>query len=345
MSRRKPLFILALDGGGVRGALTASILKRLERETSFLKRVDVFAGTSTGSIIALMLANGASASDVAQEYKFMLPRVFGRPRPFFRRAFAAKYDPAPLERALTEYFGNVTLGRLSKYVVIPALRVDGRPSSTHHFLNDRAWRPAVFSNLPAVAGVLPDLDLRVVDAALRSSAAPTYFPVHQGYADGGVWANNPAMVAYGKSLLHLPSRPVKILSIGSGNWTRRVKNAGDLGLLQWSPYLFDLLLDASTFHTELSALLLRNNYCRISPELDPLLLDDVSAVSRLMTHDVDIDHALHFLRHLDDDTDDASFDDIGGSAGQLHSHQWADLVDLAWLDVVKPGRGPRGNSS
>ena len=50
------------------------------------------------------------------------------------------------------------------------------------------WRPAVFSNLPAVRGARPDIELRVADALMRSSAAPTIFPVYQGYTDGGVSA-------------------------------------------------------------------------------------------------------------------------------------------------------------
>ena len=48
------------------------------------------------------------------------------------------------------------------------------------------WQPAVFSNIPqTVKGSEPaDNDLPVIQAALRTSAAPTLFPLHQGYADG-----------------------------------------------------------------------------------------------------------------------------------------------------------------
>jgi patatin-like phospholipase/acyl hydrolase len=44
----------------------------------------------------------------------------------------------------------------------------------------------------------------VVDAALRSAAAPTYFPVYQGYCDGAVTANNPSLVAVSMALAHYP---------------------------------------------------------------------------------------------------------------------------------------------
>jgi patatin-like phospholipase/acyl hydrolase len=49
-----PFRILALDGGGIRGVITAAILERLElAQPGFMKTIDLFAGTSTGGILAL----------------------------------------------------------------------------------------------------------------------------------------------------------------------------------------------------------------------------------------------------------------------------------------------------
>jgi patatin-like phospholipase/acyl hydrolase len=57
-----PYRILSLDGGGIRGVLTASLLERLEeKQPGFLTMVDLFAGTSTGGILALALASGMTA--------------------------------------------------------------------------------------------------------------------------------------------------------------------------------------------------------------------------------------------------------------------------------------------
>src|SRR4051812_20983594 len=47
--------ILALDGGGVRGAFTSRLIERLEAATGLLAETDLVAGTSTGGIIALAL--------------------------------------------------------------------------------------------------------------------------------------------------------------------------------------------------------------------------------------------------------------------------------------------------
>ena len=52
------VFILSLDGGGIRGVLTAELLRRLDDALPFMDHVDVIAGTSSGGIPALGLADG-----------------------------------------------------------------------------------------------------------------------------------------------------------------------------------------------------------------------------------------------------------------------------------------------
>ena len=61
-----PYRILSLDGGGIRGWLTATLLQRLQDDLKgqgypdFLDEVQLFAGTSTGGLLALGLAKGLS---------------------------------------------------------------------------------------------------------------------------------------------------------------------------------------------------------------------------------------------------------------------------------------------
>ena len=45
--------ILSCDGGGIRGLITAMIIQELDKQIPFLNQIDLFAGTSTGGIIAL----------------------------------------------------------------------------------------------------------------------------------------------------------------------------------------------------------------------------------------------------------------------------------------------------
>lgn len=347
---RRPLFILSLDGGGVRGCLSAVLLERLDAAVPNFVRdsVDVIAGTSTGAIIALMLAKNTPTRDIVRDYVDLVPKVFGRPRSLAERAFSAKYDVTPLRDVLEAHFGMSTLGRLDKSVCVTALRIDGRASKNAvPSLEGGFWRPAVFTNLPAVPGVSPDIELRCVDACLRSASAPTIFPVHQGYVDGGLWANNPSTVALAKALLHYPDlrrKDVRVLSIGTGKWRNalRLEDNTDLGLVHWSPYMLDLLLDASSLHAELASMLLNAHYCRLDPSFDvPIGLDDIRALDSLLECAArsDIEHAVDFIRRVRDsdeeEEDDDSFEILGGSANRLHSHQWAELVDLAWIDVAR----------
>ena len=55
--------ILSLDGGGIRGVLSTTLLERLNEVTNFIPNTDMVAGTSTGGIIALGLAAGLRSID------------------------------------------------------------------------------------------------------------------------------------------------------------------------------------------------------------------------------------------------------------------------------------------
>ena len=58
--------ILACDGGGIFGVITAKLLQSLDRNV--LDNIDLFAGNSTGSIIALGLASGVSIDTIFDLY-------------------------------------------------------------------------------------------------------------------------------------------------------------------------------------------------------------------------------------------------------------------------------------
>jgi len=51
--------ILSLDGGGVRGVVSLSLLSHLKQGTGINYRddFDIYAGTSTGSIVSVQLGN------------------------------------------------------------------------------------------------------------------------------------------------------------------------------------------------------------------------------------------------------------------------------------------------
>ncbi len=98
-----PKRILALDGGGIRGALTLGYLKRIEDilrarfgnnpEFRLCDYFDLIGGTSTGSIIAAGLAMGFSIQKLQEIYKTLSDEVFKRPLLRFG-VFSSKF-PGP----------------------------------------------------------------------------------------------------------------------------------------------------------------------------------------------------------------------------------------------------------
>src|SRR5450631_1255443 len=110
--------VLALDGGGVRGILSLHILAAFEKHFGkpAFEFFDMFAGTSTGAIIAALLAYGRlTAEEILAEYDRMIGRIFDRdPRHFFARGLLQKriYPREAALETLRYYFGNRTLRRM-----------------------------------------------------------------------------------------------------------------------------------------------------------------------------------------------------------------------------------------
>ena len=80
--------ILAIDGGGVRGAVAIAFLQRLEQtlrekygkpDLILGDYFDLIGGTSVGAILAAGLAMGRSADEVAEIFKVMGPNRPGNP--------------------------------------------------------------------------------------------------------------------------------------------------------------------------------------------------------------------------------------------------------------------------
>jgi hypothetical protein len=222
-SKRK---ILAIDGGGVKGAFPAAFLALLEESTG--KRIadyfDLIAGTSTGGIIALGLGLGLSAREILEFYKEHGHRIFGqepggtglwsRISAYWqaqgrrvRQLVGPAYEPFALKTALEGAFGAKRLADSAVRLVIPAYSINTR--SVYVFKTAHHQRFEI------------DHKRTAVDVALATAAAPTYFPAHALaddalLVDGGVWANNPTGMAAVEAVgvLDWPGESLRILSLG-----------------------------------------------------------------------------------------------------------------------------------
>lgn len=279
--------ILALDGGGIRGLFSAKLLERLDASRpGFLSKIDLFAGTSTGGLSALMLANGRSPAQIVDRFLSMGPRIFstwgwipaGLPV-WFLLTFGlllAKYGNRNLRNFLIEEFGADTrLGDLHKQVLITSFDLDyGKDAKSRlrpGYHGNRTWKPKFFHNIPIEGS---DEDELVVDVAMRSISAPVYFPSYQGFIDGAVAANNPSFVALMQAVYSSPApspelNDVALLSLGTGNYDRFIPGQRlDWGIAQWSRRLLEISLDSMSGMTDWQCRkLLDERYHRLNPDL------------------------------------------------------------------------------
>jgi patatin-like phospholipase/acyl hydrolase len=296
--------ILALDGGGIRGIFTAVLLNRIAAEVpGFTDRADLLAGTSTGGIIALGLANGMSPADLVELYLENGETIFSRDLLHeigdLGNLIGAKYDNTNLIETINKTFGIGKLkDLLPRHVLIPSFDLDNEAVPPKL----RTWKPKFYHNY---AGPQSDGEENIADVALRTSSAPTYFPVYQGYVDGGVVANNPSMAALAQAIDNVTGAQqladLRLLSIGTG--LTPVFVAGDehnWGLAQWAHILANMMLEGMVGVADYEcARLLGNNYFRLTPILPaPIALDDADKIQDLIddANKVDIQATVNWVR-------------------------------------------------
>lgn len=295
--------ILSLDGGGARGIMEAVLLARLEEKyPNFLSdRVDLIAGTSTGGLLTLLLASGRTAKECVEAYREWMPRVFASS---YRRILlaleSAKYSEDARLEAVEHFFGDMQLGDLQHHVAIPAFRVNGTEGTCSFFPGDH-WRPAIFSTLPkGQSDVQPDNNRTCVCAAMATSAAPTFFPVWRSrtrargyYVDGGVFANNPALMATAKVFdcaPHVTRSNLRVLSVGTGHFDVELEDdlkagGGDWGLRAWASSIVELLMAGQAMSADQTMKMLvgERGYHRLDVHLSRKIgLDEVEAVDEMV---------------------------------------------------------------
>jgi len=212
--------ILCIDGGGILGTFPAAFLASIESELDrpIAEYFDLIAGTSTGGILAIGLGMGLTAAEVLDLYERRGPEIFGaHANPLINRALgisrtlrrvvSSKYTSDGLRTVLGAVLGNRRLGESRTRLVIPAWD----PACQTVYIYKTAHHPRLKRDYKALA----------IDAALATSAAPTFFREHVtgesvGLIDGGVWANNPIAIAVVEAigLLGWNASQLRVLSLG-----------------------------------------------------------------------------------------------------------------------------------
>lgn len=237
----RPFRILCLSGGGFLGLYSVAILAELEQTfgASLSSRFNLITGTSVGGIIALGIAAGVPASTIRDAFDESAAKIFsGRRAPrtavgsfldLMRSAFKPKYGNDALRSVIAGLVGPDLLMRdLLCPVLIPAVNLTkGGPQvfKTPHHLNFQR-----------------DMKLRVVDVALATSAAPTYFPIAEIgsalYADGGLFANSPDLMAVheAENFFGVSRSRIQVLSIGttSSSFSFSHTTSRRLGVVGWA---------------------------------------------------------------------------------------------------------------
>ena len=213
--------ILSIRGGGIRGIIPCCCLIRLEEQLGGLTRdhIHLCAGTSTGALLTASVAAGVPARDLLKVYTDQSHEIFtpsGVVGDAKRGVEGFTFDPTNLRDVLARNLGpaaNWTVNDSPVRIMISATAMNGH---NWFFVKDNE------RNSRTTGGV------KLVDAAVASACAPTYFDHWridgiQGrtirFFDGGVGGTaNPAYQAAVEAFEYddFVPRASRLISLGTG---------------------------------------------------------------------------------------------------------------------------------
>ncbi len=208
--------ILALDGGGIRGVFSLEILLRIETllrdhyknpNMVLANHFDLFAGTSTGAIIATCLCWGMSVEAILALYLKYGTTMF-TPVPWYRpykKYLISRYDAKPLSEFLQRIFSEDGDGKIPALLDSPKLK-KGLLVVVRNHSTGSAWpltnNPKAIYNDPSLVDC--NMKVPIWKVVRASTAAPTYFDPEEItlgerthlFVDGSITPyNNPALIA------------------------------------------------------------------------------------------------------------------------------------------------------
>lgn len=283
------------------GLYTAHVLAAIESRSGRPLRdsFDLIAGTSIGGILGLAVALSVPMQQVAEIFEENGTRIFSdRPAPstfamlvrdLLRFLSVSKYDNAALRETLSYMIDpQVCLRDLEARFIAPAVNLS-------------KGIPVTFRT-PHLVDHSSSADLRAIDVALATSAAPTLLPIvnigSDYYCDGGIYANSPDHIALHEveGLIGHPVHKISMLSIGTttADYTFPVPASTSFGLRQWSRNQLFIRLSLAAQQQSAHRILhqrLGERYIRLDATQDPhhapmLGLDVATPAARCILKDL-----------------------------------------------------------
>ncbi|WP_160069113.1 CBASS cGAMP-activated phospholipase [Sphingobacterium bovisgrunnientis] len=272
-TQKQKFKILSIDGGGIRGLIPAKLLAELEAELQkeepekkLYEHFDLICGTSTGAILAIGISLGIPAKFLAKFYEENAELIFPR--------FVFKFIPQKSRALLNAIYSNKKLLKKLREVFAEA---NGGEDPLINDLKTKVCVPA-FNGNDGVINVFKtkhhleyrrDYKVPAYHVAMSSASAPVYFPPHSfsfknehgegtniNMIDGGIFANNPALIGVFEATdkLDIPIGDISVLSLGTGQGKQIIKRSWrPKNVFDWlfpNPKLVDLVLDTQAQITE-----------------------------------------------------------------------------------------------
>lgn len=207
--------VLALDGGGAKGFYTLGVLKEIEAMLGcpLYKRFDLVFGTSTGAIIAALIALGYEVDQIHALYTAHVPRVMS--------SRSASERTAALQDLAKEVFTDKTFEDVKTGIGIVATRwMTERPMIFKGSVAQAHGRKGTFS---------PGFGVSIADAVQASCSAYPFFNRKTVVTatgdkieliDGGYCANNPTLFAVADATvaLEMERKDIRVVNVGVGTY-------------------------------------------------------------------------------------------------------------------------------
>ncbi|SNY90314.1 Patatin-like phospholipase [Cohaesibacter sp. ES.047] len=232
-----PYRILSLDGGGAKGFYTLGVLAEIEGLVGcrLHEKFDLVFGTSTGAIIASMIAVGMSVDEIHMHYKTYVPEIM--------RLKTPEQKSAKLAALAKEIFNDQKFDAVKTAVGIVTTKwAIERPMIFKGSMEQAHGRKGTF---------LPGFGVTIGDAVQAScSAYPFFSPKTITTADGdevelvdgGYCANNPTLYAIADATgsLNVPRQYLRVVSIGVGIYPSPKPSL--FSKMWWAKYLLSVQL-------------------------------------------------------------------------------------------------------